>query len=92
MRTMPMISSNSPSYITLYLPVPSHNASFISGKPHSAPSLSLQRAGFLPIVGVRWEKQGQKQVELRSGPWRCQCLVQSRKAELGMGGGQSLSQ
>lgn len=35
----------------------------------------MQKNGFLPIVGVRQEKQGQRQVELRSGPWRCQSLV-----------------
>lgn len=31
-----------------------------------------RRAGFLPVVGVGQEKQGQKQVDLRSGAWRRQ--------------------
>lgn len=35
-----------------------------------------RRAGFLPVVSVRQEKQGQRQVELRSGPCRCQTWYQ----------------
>lgn len=40
---------------------------------HTQPHLSPhRRAGLLPVVGVGQEKQGQRQVELRSGAWRSQ--------------------
>lgn len=53
MRTMPVLSAGAPSRIAPYLRTASHNVSFISGKPRSAPSLSSHK-GRVPSSCWHW--------------------------------------
>lgn len=80
------------SLLTLrYVSLPATMHAF-SRANHSQPHLRLHRkARFLQVIGARQEKQSQKQVELRSGTWKCQNLVRSEKTDLRMGGSQKIS-